>query len=156
MLLRPGGFAVRGDNTIGASKPMQPVGIYTTPAALGSQQVVHANAFHAQLEAISLMELLGTAEVCGELASPSSACTSCTSPAGSLNPIANSRRRRCGMRSTPKDFTVRWRRTPGPTPRLMDLGDPISTGSMRRQLHLGVTDLIRGTFEPTLRYPCRS
>ena len=37
------------------------------------------------------------------------------------------------MRSTLKEFTVGWRRTPGPTPRPMDMDGLLATGSMRWQ-----------------------
>jgi hypothetical protein len=127
MLLRPGGFAVRGDNTIGAGNSMQLVGIYTTPAALVSQRVVRVNALHAQLEAINRMELLGTAEACGEFGRFPEADRELMAP-----PL--------WMRSTLKDFTVGWRRTLAPTPRPMNMNGPISTGSMRWQLHLGGWD----------------
>ena len=89
------------------------------PAALVSQQVVHTDVFHAQLETISLSELLGTAEVCGVLGITRQRLHQLRQTGRFPEPDRELTATPLWMRSTLKDFTVGWRRTPGPTPRPM-------------------------------------
>ena len=101
------------------------------PAALVSQQVVHTDVFHVQLEAMSLSELLGTAEVCGELGITRQRLHQLRQSGRFPEPDRVLTATPLWMRSTLKDFTIGWRRTPGPTPRPMDMDGLLATGSMR-------------------------
>ena len=83
-------------------------------AALVSQQVVHADVFHTQLETISLSELLGTAEVCGVLGVTRQRLHQLRRSGRFPEPDRELTATPLWMRSTLKDFTVGWRRTTGP------------------------------------------
>lgn len=100
-------------------------------AALVSQQVVHTNVFHAQLETISLSEMLGTADVCGALGITRQRLHQLRQSGRFPEPDHELTETPLWMRSTLRDFTVGWRRTPGPTPRSMDVDSLLSTGSLR-------------------------
>jgi hypothetical protein len=84
------------------------------PAALVSQQVVHADVFHAQLETVSLSELLGTAEVCEVLGITRQRLYQLRQSGRFPAPDRELTATPLWMRSTLKDFTVGWRRIPGP------------------------------------------
>ncbi|MHB8335635.1 MAG: helix-turn-helix transcriptional regulator [Acidimicrobiales bacterium] len=101
------------------------------PAALVSQQAMHADVFHAQLETISLSELLGTAEVCETLGITRQRLHQLRQSGRFPEPDRELTATPLWMRSTLKDFTVGWRRIPGPTPRPMDMDGLFATGSMR-------------------------
>jgi len=92
------------------------------PRALVSQQVVHADVFHTQLETISLSELLSTAEVCGELGITRQRLHQLRQSDRFPEPEPDRELTATPlwMRSTLKGFTVDWRRVPGPAPRPMD------------------------------------
>lgn len=100
-------------------------------AALVSQQVVHADVFHAQLETMSLAETLGTAEVCEVLGITRQRLHQLRQSGQFPGPDRELTATPLWMRSTLKDFTVGWRRTPGPAPRPMDMDGLLATGSMR-------------------------
>jgi hypothetical protein len=101
------------------------------PAALVSQQAMHADVLRAQLETISLSELLGTAEVCGELGITRQRLYQLRQSGRFPKPDRELTATPLWMRSTLKDFTVGWRRAPGPAPRPMDMDGLLATGSMR-------------------------
>ena len=101
------------------------------PAALVSQQVVHADVFHAQLEAVSLSEMLGTAEVCDALGITRQRLHQLRQSGRFPEPDRQLTATPLWMRSTLKDFTVGWRRMPGPAPRPMDMDGLLATGSLR-------------------------
>ena len=101
------------------------------PAALVSQQAMHADVFHAQLETISLSELLGTAEVCETLGITRQRLHQLRQSGRFPEPDRELTATPLWMRSTLRDFTVGWRRTPGPTPRPMDMDGLLATGTMR-------------------------
>lgn len=98
---------------------------------LVSQQVVLADVFHAQLETLSVMESLGTAEVCGVLGITRQRLHQLRQSGRFPEPDRLLTATPLWMRSTLKDFTIGWRRTPGPTPRTMDMDGLLATGSMR-------------------------
>jgi hypothetical protein len=100
-------------------------------AALVSQQIIHADFFHAQLETISLSVLLGSAEVCDELGITRQRLHQLRQSSKFPEPDRELIATPLWMRSTLKDFAVGWRRTPGPTPRPMDMDGLLATGSMR-------------------------
>ena len=102
-------------------------------AALVSQQVVLADVFHAQLETLSVMESLGTAEVCGVLGITRQRLHQLRQSGRFPEPDRELTATPIWMRSTLRDFTIGWRRTPGPTPRPMDMDGLLATGSMRWQ-----------------------
>jgi hypothetical protein len=102
-------------------------------AALVSQQVVLADVFHAQLETLSVMEALGTAEVCGVLGITRQRLHQLRRSGRFPEPDRELTATPLWMRSTLQEFTVGWRRTPGPTPRPMDMDGLLATGSMRWQ-----------------------
>jgi hypothetical protein len=89
------------------------------PVALVSRQVVHADVFHVQLETTCLSDLLGTAEVCCELGITGQRLHQLRQSGRFPEPRRELAATPPWMRSTLKDFTVGWRRTPGPTPRVM-------------------------------------
>jgi hypothetical protein len=102
------------------------------PAApLVSQQVVLTDVFHAQLETLSVMESLGTAEVCGVLGITRQRLHQLRQSGRFPEPDRELTATPLWMRSTLKDFTIGWRRTPGPTPRHMDMDGLLASGSMR-------------------------
>lgn len=100
-------------------------------AVLVSQQVVRAEVFHAQLETMSLAETLGSAEVCEVLGITRQRLHQLRQSGRFPEPDRELTATPLWMRSTLKDFTVGWRRTPGPMPRLMDMDGLLATGTMR-------------------------
>ena len=102
-------------------------------AVLVSQQVVLADVFHAQLETLSVMESLGTAEVCGVLGITRQRLHQLRQSGRFPEPDRELTATPLWMRSTLKDFTIGWRRRPGPAPRPMDMDGLLATGSMRWQ-----------------------
>lgn len=100
-------------------------------AAVVSQQIVLADVFHAQLETLSVMESLGTAEVCGVLGITRQRLHQLRQSGRFPEPDRELTATPLWMRSTLREFTIGWRRTPGPTPRPMDMDGLLATGSMR-------------------------
>lgn len=106
-------------------------GVNFPRCAMVSQQAILDDVYVAQLETLSISELLGAAEVCGQLGITRQRLHQLRQTGRFPEPDRELTATPLWMRSTLRDFTVGWRRTPGPTPRPMDMDGLLATGSMR-------------------------
>jgi len=87
-----------------------------------NQQAILYDVYHAQLETLSISELLGAAEVCGELSISRQRLHQLRHSGQFPEPDRELTAIPLWMRSTLRDFTIGWRQKPGPIPHAMELG----------------------------------
>ena len=104
-------------------------GVNFPRCAMVSQQAIQYDTYCAQLETLSVSELLGTAEVCGQLGITRQRLHQLRQSGKFPEPDRKLAATALWMRATLHDFTIGWRRTPGPEPRTSDLDDIFGTAS---------------------------
>lgn len=106
-------------------------GVGLPRCAMVNQQAILDDVYYAQLETLSISELLGAAEVCGELKITRQRLHQLRQTGRFPAPDRELTATPLWMRSTLRDFTIGWRRTPGPVPRPMDMDGLLANGAMR-------------------------